>query len=147
MQADEIVVAQPDTSMMVVAAVGAAVIIGPAIAFSPGVWRIVFLAVAVILVVRVARMGVVVTPSAVVVTNYIGKHRFPLDEVKIIDERDQSPLLSDAGGKIDRTTRVLYLEDSEGNRVHVGMAPLVGSRLDQIAEDLYRAIDTMRGRH
>ena len=66
--------------------------------------------------------------------------------MKIIDERDQSPLLGDAGGKIDRTSRVLYLEDGAGNRAHVGMAPLVGSRLDRIAEDLYKAIDIMRGR-
>ena len=121
-------------------------IIGPAILFSPGAWRYVFLAVAVVLVVRVARLGVVVTPAGVVVTNYIGKHSFPLDEVKIIDERDQSPLLGDSGGKIDRTSRVLYLEDGAGHRAHVGMAPLVGSRLDRIAEDLYKAIDVMRSR-
>ena len=56
----------------------------------------------------------------------------------------QPVLLSDSGGKYDKTGRMLYLTDGSGRKVHVGLAPVYGSRLDTIAEDLYRAIDMMK---
>jgi hypothetical protein len=34
--------------------------------------------------------------------------------------------------------------DDSGQKVRFGLAPVYGSRLDAIAEDLYRAIDTMK---
>jgi hypothetical protein len=93
---------------------------------------------------RFAQMKLSVTRTSVVVVNYTSRHEFALDSVRVVDERETPTWLSDMGGKRNRTSRTMYLMDDSGQRVHVALAPMYGTRMDTIAEDLYRAIDRMR---
>lgn len=97
---------------------------------------------------RLAAMAVIVTPEAVVVQNFWSHHEIPLTEVRITDVVEPRPRFGheDEAPGDDRVdgARSLYLEDGTGRRVRVGLAPLYGSGLDDLAEDLYRAIAVMR---
>ena len=141
---NEITVAKPDTSTIVVAAAITVAVLGSAIPY--GGWAIRFGAVLLgwAAVRRFAQMRLAVTRSAVVVQNYTARHELPLDEVKIIDEREDASWVSEMGGKGDEAGRSLYVMDDSGRKVHVGVAPAYGSRLDRIAEDLIRAIERMK---
>ena len=96
---------------------------------------------------RVSRMKLSVTQDSVIVVNFLKQYEIPLNEVEIHDNRDRSPLLSDAGGRLDTDGRVLSVSNGSSPRVPISIAPAFGSRLDTIAEDLYRAIDKMKASH
>ena len=76
-------------------------------------------------------MKLSVTQDSVIVVNFLKQYEIPLNEVEIHDNRDRSPLLSNGSSP----------------RVPISIAPAFGSRLDTIAEDLYRAIDKMKASH
>lgn len=139
----EITVAKPDNSMIAVAVIAAAVLLLAAIPAQSWGVRVLAVAIGVAAVRRFAQMRLSVTRSSVVVVNYTTRHEFPIDEVQIVDERDTSILLPDASGT-PASGRTLYVMDRSGRKAHVALAPIYGSRLDTIAEDLYRAISTMK---
>ena len=141
---DEIVVAETDGSMVVTAAVGVTIILGIELIFVEGIVRWLLLALGIGFVYRLTQMKVSVTSSSVVVVNLFVRYELPLAGTRIVTEKDRSPYLSDGGGKMDNTGRVLYLVSDTGEKVRVGVAPMFGNRLDVIAEDLDRAIATMQ---
>lgn len=126
---DDIIVAKATPTMVILATLASALVLGP---------------LAIIVGYLVWRMKLVVTPTSVVVVNLISRAEFPLGEARIVGEHDRSPYVSDAGGKLDTAGRVLYLVDDGGKTARIGLAPVYGSRRDTMAEDLKRAIAGMQ---
>ena len=120
------------------------IILGIELIFVEGIVRWLLLALGIGFVYRLTQMKVSVTSSSVVVVNLFVRYELPLAGTRIVTEKDRSPYLSDSGGKMDRTGRVLYLVSETGEKVRVGVAPMFGGRLDVIAEDLNRTIATMQ---
>lgn len=146
---EEIVVARPDRSMLVAVAVITVFVLAVAAPYGNMAALLVVAATSVASVLRLRQMKLSVTRASVVVVNYLARHEVPLNTVRIIDEKDQlvGPMRASAGfedGKLYSSGRALYVTDDSGRKVRVGLAPMHGSRLDTIAEDLYRAIARMR---
>lgn len=102
---------------------------------------------------RLERMKLSVTPEVVHVVNFNSKYELDLRSVRIDDESnpdawpqddiiDTASLASNVAGS--KRARMLCLTDDSGVKAQVGVAPSYGTRLDEIAEELYIAVDRMR---
>lgn len=110
-------------------------------------------AVAINLLNRMRNMKLSVTPEQVHVVNFNSKFALDINSVRIDDQNNpnawpQNDLVpAEALGQNAASSsgaRELMLTDDTGVKANVGVAPSYGSRLDEIAEDLYIAIDRMR---
>lgn len=102
---------------------------------------------------RLERMKLSVTPEVVHVVNFNSQFELDLQSVRIDDAKNpdawpqddvveaRSVRANTAGSK---QARMLCLTDDSGVKAQVGVAPSYGSRLDEIAEELYIAVDRMR---
>lgn len=102
---------------------------------------------------RLERMKLSVTSEVVHVVNFNSKFALDLQSVRIDDEKNpdawpQNDIIeaTDVSSNVagSKRARVLCLTDDSGLKAQVGVAPSYGSRLDEIAEELYIAIDRMR---
>lgn len=102
---------------------------------------------------RMRAMKLSVTTDSVHVVNFNSKYVLDLDSVRIDDEKNretwpQNDVVSAedlaVGSAGSNSARVLCLTDDSGIKAKVGVAPSYGSRLDEIAEGLHEAIETMR---
>ena len=102
---------------------------------------------------RFDNMKLSVTTQSVLVVNFSKRFALDLASVRIDDEVapdvwpqddfiDSGSISSNTAGS--KKARALCLTDASGIKVPVGVAPSYGTRLDEIAEDLYIAIDRMR---
>ncbi len=133
-----------------------------AVAFAgiPGVMKWVFIAaltwVVYAFVRRIMAMRLAVNDDSVIVVNFNSKHALDLDTVTVDSRVDREAwpqddlipefrqaLGSGEHGKPD-VARGLWLCDSNGEEVRVGVAPAYGSRLDSLAEQLIFAIEERR---
>ncbi len=131
----------------------------------PAMWQVrvllytVTFLVAYELIRRIRQMKLSVTPEVVHVVNFNSKFALDLESVRIDDENNpdvwpQDDFMSDRPTSADTDgstvaansgkARSLCLTDDSGIKVPVGVAPSYGTRLDEISEDLYIAIDRMR---
>jgi len=103
---------------------------------------------------RVASMRLAVNNESVIVVNFTTQHRLDLNTVQVDSRLDhlawpQDDLLPDVrdalgDGEQKPAARALWLTDASGEEVRVGVAPVYGSRLDDLAEDLIDAIEVHR---
>lgn len=109
-----------------------------------------------LLVTKFSSMKLSVSRSAVHVVNFNSRFELDIDTVKIEDEKNPEawphddnfvarPAPKDEAQRLaEKKARLLILTDASGVKANVGVAPSYGTRLDEIAEDLYIAIDRMR---
>ena len=100
---------------------------------------------------RMEQMSLSVNHEVVTVVNFGSRHELDTETVRIDTKRGSVTVHDDAfaGKNIDGEfksdrARQLYLTDDNGAEAMVGLAPSYGSRLDDIAEDLYSALAVMR---
>lgn len=117
-----------------------------------GLYIVVF-SIAITLLNRMRNMKLSVTPEKVHVVNFNSKFALDINSVRIDDQNNPNAwpqndfvppeaLASNTAGSTQ--ARELMLTDHTGIKANVGVAPSYGTRLDEIAEDLYIAIDRMR---
>ncbi len=154
---DEIVVARSSTGP---AKVLAALCVGIVLVRGWGIWWPVriplylgVLYVAHMLLGRLERMKLSVTPEVVHVVNFNSKFALDLQTVRIDDAKNpdawpQNDMVGAgefaANAPDNKQARMLCLTDDSGIKAQVGVAPSYGARLDEIAEELYIAVDRMR---
>jgi len=102
---------------------------------------------------QVSTMRLAVNNESVIVVNFNSEHTLDLDTVEVDSRHDyeawpQDDLLPDVrdalGDGEKAAARALWLKDASGEEVRVGVAPVYGSKLDQLAEDLIFAIEEHR---
>lgn len=125
--------------------------------------RVVFLAVVFwiiyVLLQRLTGMKLSVSHESVHVVNFNSKFELDINSVRIDDEKNPHAWPKDDFIKVKpdppkdpeeaaeenaKKARTLVLTDDTGIKAPVGVAPSYGTRLDEIAEGLYIAIDRMR---
>lgn len=126
----------------------------------PGILSLVFIAaaswIAYTVLRKVASMRLAVSNESVIVVNFRTRHRLDIETVQVDARADHDawpqddllPEVRDALGDPDAAgaaaARGLWLCDSSGEEVRVGIAPAYGSRLDDLAEELIFAIEERR---
>lgn len=112
--------------------------------------------VAYLLLSKLAGMKLSVSQKAVHVVNFNSRFELDINTVRIEDQKNPeawphddiievNPEPKDELQQLEeKKARALILTDASGVKAPVGVAPSYGSRLDEIAEDLYIAIDRMR---
>lgn len=137
------------TSRFVVGSVAAAALI-PTVArllTKPSLFAIVWVLLGISIVRRVAQIAVAVSPDSVIVRNFFRTTRVPVWEAQVeFGEREAATgLISDAGGRLDKGGRTLYVRRLlQDDRLHVGVAPRYGDEPLRIHDDLVAAISEAR---
>lgn len=104
----------------------------------PSLLSVLWMAIGIGIVWRVARLRLAVTDDVVVIQNFFNKVTVPIWEAEIeLADPEAGIMLSDAGGKLDEGGRTLFIRRMwHHDRVAVGVAPRYGRELERIRNDL-----------
>ncbi len=159
----ETVIARTALAPPIVLAAALYAIFAVALAGIPGIFKWIFLGALtwglVSFVRRIVAMRLAVNDETVIVVNFGGTHALDLETVTVDSRVDreawpQDDLIDEFREALGRKpgpsksqtdmARGLWLCDSTGEEVRVGVAPAYGSRLDLLAEELIVAIEERR---